>query len=162
MGSHLHAFVCARADVLELGAAQFRSRHFALSHGLFLLPLPVDALAADYTVASLGFNDLSAELAQWAEDASAEARIAYLENQTFAGEGMAGACIWAGKTLVWGPRFTSDVEMDRANSYEWTPDHRDSAVNVALRELGVDASGYHDEYAALGLDARRTTEDWLQ
>src|SRR5947209_8928590 len=155
MGSNLEAFISAKADVLEFAAARFASRCIALPQSLFLLPLPEGALADDRTVARLGFHDLSSDLTKWAEQASADVRIGYLENQTFAGEGIAGACIWERHELVWGPRFTCDIETDAQGSYRWTPDPRDSAVNAALRELGVDRGPAVDEFAALGLHVKR-------
>jgi hypothetical protein len=92
---------------------------------------------------------------------SHQVRIAYVEGETFGGEGTQSAAVWDQGELLLGPLFTCDVEDDVEDGFVWTSDSRQSAINVALRALGVDRGAAADEYAALGLHLKRKTEDWL-
>jgi hypothetical protein len=101
------------------------------------------------------------ELEAVARGLSYQIRVAYIEGETFGGQGTQSAAVWDRGELHLGPLFTCDVEADVEDGFIWTPDPRESAVNVALRELGVDRGTAVDEYAALGLHLKRRTEDWL-
>jgi hypothetical protein len=61
--------------------------------------------------------------------------------------------------LLYGPSGTCDIEADFEPGYHLAPS--DSAVNAGLRALGVQATDGRDEYATVGLDRHRMTEDWL-
>jgi hypothetical protein len=39
-------------------------------------------------------------------------------------------------------------------------DPPDMAINAGLRALGIQTAGLHDEFAAIGLDKHRWTNDW--
>jgi hypothetical protein len=92
---------------------------------------------------------------------SHQARVAYIEGETFGGQGTQSAAVWDQGELLLGPLFTCDVEDDVEDGFVWTSDPRQSAINLALRELGVDRGTAVDEFAALGLHLKRKTEDWL-
>jgi len=124
---------------------------------MLLVPLPEAWLAETPT---LGFQYLSAAVAEWAVSVSARQPIAYVEQWTFAGPGEQSAVVWAGGSIVFGPRFTS-TEDDCEPPFEFVGRHEPTAVHLALRELGVERGDALDEYAALGLDAKRHTDDWL-
>jgi hypothetical protein len=101
------------------------------------------------------------ELAELVREISHEIRVAYIEGETFGGEGTQSAAVWHRGELLLGPLFTCDVEDDAEDGFEWTPDPRQSAINLALRTLGVSNETAVDEYAALGLHLKRRTDDWL-
>lgn len=157
MGSSLQALVTAQEPAIQAEAAERGLRAFDLAQSMVLIPLP-GGRQGDPPV--LGFQYLSADVAKWAEAASDRQPIAYVEQWTFAGPGEQSAAVWAGGSLVFGPRFTS-TEEDCDPPFVFVDRHEPTAVHLALRELGVQRGDAIDEYAALGLDAKRHTEDWL-
>jgi hypothetical protein len=68
--------------------------------------------------------------------------VAYIEAEFFGGDGSQASAIWMRHSRIFGPL----VEM--------------SAINKALRLLGVTKSGLHDEFAALDLGRHRDTNRW--
>lgn len=161
MGSSLEAFATARSGALDSIAERIQSRVVRLTQGIELVPVPEAATPEDWQDAYEEFSYLAPDLSAAARLASTAGPIAYLEGETFAGEGIQRAVLWRRGQLAWGPRHTCDVEADAGGELVWAPDHRDAAINAALRELGVERGDAFDEYAALGLHLKRTTEDWL-
>jgi hypothetical protein len=75
---------------------------------------------------------------------SADAPIAYVETNYWAGAGDQGAVVWARQKRAWGPtRGAEDV------------------IHQALALLGDELRGLPDRFAALGLGAHRSSDDWV-
>jgi hypothetical protein len=66
---------------------------------------------------------------------------------------------WRAGQLLYGPSGTCDIEADFEPGYHLAAG--DNAVNAGLRAIGVRATDGRDEYATVGLDRQRMTEDWL-
>ena len=77
-----------------------------------------------------------------AEAIAKAGRVAYVEAEFFGGDGTQ-ACVTWDETLK-----ASQPVVDA------------SAINTALRFLGVTVGDHHDEFDALGLGRHRATEDW--
>jgi hypothetical protein len=103
---------------------------------------------------------LNASVCRLARDMSSDRRVLYVWGETFGGPGTQEAAGWDHGTLVYGPSATCDLESDREPGYRVVP-RSDSAINVGLRMMGVQASAGLDEYAATDLARHRFTEDWL-
>lgn len=63
--------------------------------------------------------------------------------------------------IVFGPRFTRTSAAGAEPWYEVVP-VAEMAINAGLRALGVRAEPPFDEYATVGLDRHRYTDDWLE
>ena len=85
----------------------------------------------------------------------------YIFSETFGGPGSTEAIAWTDGTVIYGPSGTCDIEADVRPGYRLARG-RDSAVNAALRAVGVRASNGQDEYASIGLTKHRMTDDWLR
>jgi hypothetical protein len=115
--------------------------------GVDLIPLGRDALKA-YALPFLpltdeGHQDLPSTLAKLCERLSVQGQVAYVEAEVFGGAGtQAHALYSAGKAV--GPVVVSD-----------------SAINEALRHIGVVKRGATDEFDAIGLGQHRDTDGWL-
>jgi len=68
--------------------------------------------------------------------------IAYVEAEFFGGDGIQASAVWKEGKLIFGPLV--DV----------------SAINEALRRLGVTKGNHHDEFDSLGLGTYRDTNQW--
>ena len=118
-----------------------------LPGGVDLIPLGLDALKA-YALPVLpltneGLDGLPSMLAELCEKLSTQGHLAYVEAEFFGGAGtQAHALYSAGKAA--GQVVVSD-----------------SAINEALRLLGVDKGGAADEFDSIGLGQHRNTDDWL-
>jgi hypothetical protein len=69
-------------------------------------------------------------------------KLAYVEAEFFGGEGGQASAVWEEGKPVLGPL------------------REDSAINQALKSLGVTKGTAHDEFDAPGLGSRRDTEGW--
>ena len=147
--------------MLEQLATRIGSRCADLPQGLVLLPIPEQAMPEKWTEAEDEFSHLSPAIAEEARARSTSGVIAYIEGSSSPGEAIHRAIIWRGGSVAWGPRHTCNREMDPRDKLEWAKEPQDMAINAAMRELGVQRGDAFDEYAALGLDAKRSTEDWL-
>src|SRR3954463_11360905 len=161
MGSNIEAFISRDAALLESIASEIGARCFDLPQRFLLAPVPEEAMPEDWRDAYDEFSDLDPKLAEHARSASTSGAVAYVEGSTFAGDGIQRAVVWRDGQVAWGPRHTCNLEQDAERELVWAADPRDGAINAALRELGVERGDALDEYAALGLDAKRHTEDWL-
>jgi hypothetical protein len=122
----------------------------ALRQGLSLLPL-TDALFDEIQTAAPNageslprFEKLSTAVESWVRGLSSRGLAAYVEAEYFGGAGGQSAVAWR----------QGDVILE--------PVHSQDAINCALRLLGVDAGGEHDEFDAVGLGLRRSTDDWMK
>lgn len=85
---------------------------------------------------------------------STRGRIAYVEAQFWAGEGVQASIVWDGGEIVFGPI----IEEDGAPPQPL----REAAINRALRALGVRrAPCAVDEFSTVGLDRHRYTSNWV-
>ena len=91
------------------------------------------------------FWKLSPGLARFAESLSMHSPVAYVETDYLGGPGDQAAAVWSRGALVMPPR--------RAEG---------GPINEALRLLGVERAGHHDEFDALGLGRHRSLESWLE
>jgi hypothetical protein len=106
------------------------------------------------------------ELAAALAALSSHGEVAYLEAKFFGGEGVQAAAVWADGVIVLGPIVEEDGEE---RPRRWRRVLRavrglslhDRAINQALRRLGATVDrGAPDEFATLGLDRARHTEEW--
>ncbi|WP_326715026.1 MULTISPECIES: hypothetical protein [unclassified Streptomyces] len=87
-------------------------------------------------------------LAEW----SKAGPVAYVESEYFGGVGEENSAVWRDGCLALGPLHLLEGEPVAAQG---------SPVAQALRELGIRAAGSSDEFAAVGLDRHRASEDWI-
>jgi hypothetical protein len=78
--------------------------------------------------------------------------VAYVESEYFGGVGEENSAVWRDGYLALGPPHLLEGEPVPAQG---------SPVAQALRELGIRAAGSSDEFAAVGLDRHRASEDWI-
>jgi len=111
-----------------------------------MLPLTTEArkrLRLPFCPLTDGDGDLPTELVNLCEAISSKGYLAYVEAEFFGGDGTQASAVFVdGKSA--GP-----ILID---AY---------AINSALAEIGVRRLDKTDEFAALGLDKHRNTEDWL-
>jgi hypothetical protein len=91
------------------------------------------------------FWKLSGPLMHVVELLSAHGVIAYIETEYFGGSGHQAAAVWESGRLRMPPT--------RANI---------GPINSALRLMGVTVGDAHDEFQAIGLDAERSNDSWLE
>jgi hypothetical protein len=114
-----------------------------------LLVLLTEAVRGTYGLPSLPLTDegeepiLPQSIAALCVRLSARGRIAYLEAEIFGGTGLQAAVLAESGVVVRGPIVGRD------------------AINLALREMGVFADPSIDEFDAMGLGERRSTDEWL-
>jgi hypothetical protein len=163
MASTLTALISTSPETLRREVRP-QVRVVDLPQGLALIPLTHDVrgtLLPQDEPACDDVSYLTPALAALARDWSRMVPVAYVEGETHGGTGTQIAVIWKGGDLLWGPRYTTNNAVDVDDHFVLAPDASQYAINLALRELGVDATGHHDEYAALGLHLKRRTGDWL-
>ncbi|WP_405827889.1 hypothetical protein [Streptomyces sp. NBC_01176] len=93
-----------------------------------------------------GFDVL---LAEW----SKAGPVAYVESEYFGGVGEENSAVWRDGYLALGPLHLLEGEPVPAQG---------SPVAQALRELGIRTEGSSGEFAAVGLDRHRASEDWIR
>jgi hypothetical protein len=86
---------------------------------------------------------------------SLQTPIAYVEMDYFGGVGTQGAVVWVSGELIFGPAVTAEQDALVGNRSEF-------AINAALRRIEVTKGNCLDEFEAIGLDARRSNEDWVK
>lgn len=107
-----------------------------------------------------GFYELTTGIARWAQELSRERRVLYAHCEFFGGDGIHAAIAWHQELIIFGPRFTR-THGELADPPYQAADPPDMAINAGLRALGVQATARHDEFAAIGLNKHRWTNDWL-
>lgn len=125
--------------------------------GLALLPLTEDLRGQERVD---GFYDLTTGIAERAREMSSRGVVAYLHSEFFGGGGFHAAIAWRDGDVVWGPRFTANMPGEGDEHYDVVADHLDMAANLLLRWLGVRRGEGIDEYATVGLNRYRWTDDW--
>jgi hypothetical protein len=106
-----------------------------------------------------GSWNLKQPVAALAKALSRDRRVLYLFSETWAGPGIKECIAWRAGQLLYGPSATCDIEADLEPGYHLAPG--DDAVNAGLRAIGVHATDGRDEYATVGLDKHRMTEQWF-
>lgn len=135
------------------------TRAVELRHGFALVPLVPTAVAAlspgDEEVMSLLVNEpLRPTLADLLRRASARGPVAYVEADFFGGIGQQAAVVWDRGEVVLGPVVDPPPP-------EPPPSLGESAINQALKRMGVRRGDAVDEFAALDLGCHRETAAWL-
>jgi hypothetical protein len=132
--------------------------------GTYLIPL-TDAVRARCHQADRdagkveGFYELTQGIARWAQELSREWTVLYIHCEFFGGDGIHAAIAWQHESITFGPCFTR-TRGELADPPYQAADPPDMAINVGLRALGIQAAGHHDEFATIGLDRHRWTNDW--
>lgn len=98
-----------------------------------------------------GFTVLTPGVVALIEAGSTLGRIAYAEADYLAREGTQAAAVWWAGHLVTGPLLLGRREEFRSGT---------APISLALRALGVVASGRRDEFVVAGLGRHRRTVDW--
>jgi hypothetical protein len=101
--------------------------------------------------------NLQQPVAALARAMSRDRSVLYLFSETWAGPGVQESIAWRAGQLLYGPSGTCDIEADFEPGYHLAAG--DNAVNAGLRAIGVRATDGRDEYATVGLDRQRMTED---
>lgn len=163
MGYELHAMVAA-PEVLDPIVAQFSHARPALLDGaeLALVAMCDDLFSSidldGFPLApETGFERLSSGVAAVLTAASRYGPIAYLEAEYVGGIGHQTAVVWLDCQTVYGPELLVPGEPFPVSSGDPS---RASPIVGALRYLGVEAVGRHDEFVVLGLGRHRSTEEW--
>jgi hypothetical protein len=158
MGHYIQGFV-AKTDALRHAALTLKNvRYVPLNFGFSFIPV-TDAIVDDSdNVPHEILHRLSSRLIQWAELASKEFPIAYIETDYHGGMGSQASVVWSDGQCVFGPLETVDGYRD--GKMIETP-LLDGAINQAVRHLNVDRGNVRDEFDALRLGWHRSNEDWL-
>jgi hypothetical protein len=104
--------------------------------------------------------NLQQPVAALARALSRDRSVLYLFSETSAGLGVKESLAWREGRLLYGPSGSCDIEADLEPGYQLAPS--DDAVNAGLRAIGVQAINGRDEYATVGLERHRMSEDWLR
>ncbi len=158
----LHGVVAA-PEVLAPIVERFPHARPSLLDGaeLALLPMCADLFTAiDLEGFPLspetGFERLSPGVAAVLTASSRRGPVAYLEADYLGDLGRQTAAVWLDCQVVYGPRLLS-----RGEPFPTAVDGLGgSPIVEALRYLGVQAVGCHDEFVVLGLGRHRSTDDW--
>ena len=132
--------------------------------GTYLIPL-TDAVRARFRQADrdagtvVGFHELTQDIARWAQELSRGWMVLCVHCEFFGGEGIQAAIAWQHESVIFGPCFTRTRGELPHPPYR-AADPPDMAINAGLRALGIQAGGRHDEFATVGLDRHRWTNDW--
>ncbi|GAA3231251.1 hypothetical protein GCM10017691_25020 [Pseudonocardia petroleophila] len=100
-----------------------------------------------------GFGVLTPGLAVLVEAASVRGPLVYVEADYLGRDGRQTAAVWRAGALVAGPLLLGSREEFVSAT---------APVSVALRALGVVATGRRDEFVVAGLGRHRRTVDWLR
>lgn len=140
----LQAFI-GRHDSLQ-GVGDEELRLVELPQGYGMLPLTSGVrrrFGLPFCPLTDGDENLPDELVSLCAAISRKGHLAYVEAEFFGGNGAQASVVFIGGKDV-GPIV---IDAD--------------AINSALAEIGVQRLNHRDEFAALGLDKHRNTEDWL-
>ncbi|MDX6312480.1 MAG: hypothetical protein QOF84_3726 [Streptomyces sp.] len=145
----------AHADLLDvLSQDLVASRLAPLAQGLALIPMTralAHALDDGRDDRPLGFWQLPSGFDRVLADRSQDGPIAYVEAEYFGGTGEQRSAVWDAGALVLGPLHLPEYQPFPADG---------SPISQALRRLGASAGDAFDEFAAVGLESHRHTEDW--
>ena len=107
-----------------------------------------------------GFYELSEGVVRWARELSRGWMVLYVHCEFHGGEGIHAAIAWHQGSVIFGPCFTRTRGEHAELPYQ-VADRRDMAINAGLRTLGIHAGGRDDEFATVGLDKHRWTNEWV-
>ncbi|MFN0111717.1 MAG: hypothetical protein ACKVZH_22905 [Blastocatellia bacterium] len=134
----------------------------SLCQGFALLPLTeelFDELAAmknnQQEVRDEQFFYLCSRTIEAGKLFSLQTPIAYVETDYFGGVGTQGSVVWVSGELIFGPVVTAEQGT-------LVGDRSEYAINAALRRIGATKENCLDEFEAIGLDARRSNDDWIK
>ena len=134
-----------------------------LNQGWALLPL-TDALHVELGDDERPFPDaerLTRGIIQLAERASAPGTSVYVHSEFHGGTGFQAAACWSEGAMSCKPLLTANHPTEAlTENYEVVGKSQDMAINRALRLVGVTNDGSGDEYAAIGLERFRWTDEW--
>jgi hypothetical protein len=162
----LHALI-AQEHVLDSLAARFQNAHVVrLKQGIALVPV-TEVLQEEIdggrlpqsSDANTMFYELSNALECVCIDCSANGAVAYVEIEYFGGLGFQTTAVWDAGDIIFGPYKAGD-EPGEPNMV-MNPPLSEMPCNKALRLLGVKSRQGKDEFATVGLDTRRRTEQWI-
>jgi hypothetical protein len=105
------------------------------------------------------FYKLSSALISWAEDLSKVGPVAYIETDYFGGTGSQSAVAWLKGKVICGP---SESEAKWLNGQLVDEPLEQTAINKALKCLGVERGEALDEFDAIGLGNYRDNEKWIE
>lgn len=116
-----------------------------LTSSLAMIPLPFDTENIPFLpLADEGQERIEGYLAKLCLDLSKETRLAYVEAEIFGGDGTQAAWL-----------------LESGNEVRKPFKHR-SAINDALRWLGVLKGNARDEFESIQLGRHRNTSDWIK
>lgn len=155
MGYVLQAIV-GPAAILQaaLGRAPLPALLVPLRQDMAMVPMTdelFDAVTDGTANGRLGFWKLPGGFDQVLSDWSETGPIGYVEAEYFGGVGSQRAALWLDGQLTLGPLSENEGETSPAEG---------SPISRVLARLGVDRTGYYDEFDAAGLRKHRDTESW--
>ena len=118
----------------------------SLRQGYGMIPLTTQIRKA-YELPLLPLTEgepLPDQIARWGLKLSEGGAVAYIEAEFFGGEGTQGSALWSNGGMVEKP---------------WAGEY---AINIPLREMGVEKGDYFDRFEALGLGRCRSTDAWVE
>jgi hypothetical protein len=162
MATHIEAVIFDGGPLTAALPAGVRT--VALAEGLTMLPV-VPEVAARLDRGVRGDDRIPAgwmlrqPVVAFARQLSCDRRALYIVCETFGGAGTQEAIAWHEGRLLYGPSGTCDIGAELEPGYHLAAG--DDAVNAGLRAIGVQRKNGRDEYATVGLEKHRRTEDWL-
>ena len=119
-----------------------------MQQGYEMLPL-TDALLEQHEIIFLpltdeGLADLPDNIKSACEILSVKNKLAYIEAEYFGGAGTQACAVFSNGKMVAAPTIS------------------ESAINQALKTLGVTKNSNFDEFEAVGLNAERDTNKWVK
>lgn len=154
MGYELQAVIAGDAVLRGVSRGLPAARVATLGQGLSLIPMTgrLFDVATDGTEALPGFRGLPGGFDKRLADWSTAGVVAYVEAEYFGGVGEQHAAVWALGAVVLGPLHVREGEPFGSAG---------SPISQALRRLGAVADAATDEFASVGLDRHRHSEDWI-
>jgi hypothetical protein len=151
MGHYISGFIAQSEQLMAAAETLPHAQVCSLRLGFAFLPL-TDAIASpdDPMSKYKQLIQLTQPMADWADAQSWRFPIAYIETEYFGGSGGQGAVLWRDGKIMFGPVRTNDAVV-----------LLDGAINIAVRQIGVERGQAIDEFAALGLDRYRDNGDWV-
>jgi len=156
MGYALQAVVGA-GTVLQAGlggSATLPALLVPLRQGLAMVPMTAelfDAVTNGEPDGPLGFCTLPGGFDRVLADWSVTGPIGYVEAEYFGGVGSQRAALWMDGHLALGPLSVNEGQPWPAEG---------SPISKVLARLGVNRTGYYDEFEAAGLAEHRDAEAW--
>jgi hypothetical protein len=165
--SHRVELFIARKAILENMACTLNQAHLILLPQGFALIPNINELFDEITNHRQSkmneefeiFDKISGALISHAENLSHKGPIAYIETNYFGGIGTQSAVVWSETRIIYGP---CQSETKWVNGQHVTKPAGETAINRALRLMGVQQENAFDEFDAIELGKFRNNEDWLK